>query len=370
MLIAFVVCLLSLLTFTVTGVYAERKVSGFIQDRLGPYEVGPYGFLQTVADLLKLLQKEDIIPAAADRVLFGLAPLVLLTAVLASFAVIPLGPELIGSGTSLGIFVLLGIAALEVIGVLMAGWGSNNKFSLYGAIRSVAQIVSYEVPLGLSVLCVVIACGTLDMQEISYQQGIWAAQAPAPTAEYQPQYLLGLKVTGLDVTAVGGVLCWNVFRSPLLLAVSVIFLLSAMAEANRAPFDLPESESEIIGGYHTEYSGFRWALLMLSEYGMMLLSSILTAVLFWGSWNTPLPNIGDWTLASWTSGQPGTFAGYAWAAFWLAGKTLIFVFVQMWARWTYPRLRVDQVMSLSWKYLTPFCLLLFLGCALWRLAGI
>ena len=211
----------------------------------------------------------------------------------------------------------------------MAGWASNNKYSLYGAMRSVAQIVSYEIPLGLSVLSVVIITGTLDLQKISFlQQG-------------------------------NGLPDWNIVQHPLLIFSFVIFFISGLAESNRTPFDLPESESELIGGYHTEYSGFRWGIFMLSEYGMMLLLSILGSILFFGGWNSPLPNIGGLKLYELTSGMVlGTF--------WLLAKALVLIFVQMWLRWTLPRLRVDQLMSLSWKYLTPISLLMLFICAVWK----
>ncbi len=348
----------AVLGFVVVGVYLERKISAFIQDRMGPMEVGKWGLLQLIADLIKLLQKEDIVPTAADRRLFLAAPIVIFTAIFAGFAVIPLSSNLIGSTTDTGVFYLMTIVSVDIIGILMAGWGSNNKYSLLGAMRSVAQIVSYEIPLGLAVLCVVVTCQTLDLQQISFQQSTFAAE---------PNYLFGLKSLNIDVTKVGGFLCWNIFRNPFLCFVYVIFFITTLAEANRAPFDLPEGESELIGGFHTEYSGMRFALLMLSEYGMMLLVSLLGAILFLGSWNSPLPNIGSLRLYDWTSGAPNTIFGNVMGAFWLISKALIAVLIQMWVRWTFPRLRVDQLMYLCWKVLTPASLLLFLISAVWRL---
>lgn len=350
-----------LLIFTVFAVYAERKISAFIQDRLGPMEVGPVGLLQTIADLLKLIQKEDIVPAQSDRILFKIAPLIIFASIFAGFAVIPLTPTLQGALVEVGVFYLMAIVSLDVIGVLLAGWGSNSKFSLFGAMRSVAQIISYEVPLGLSVLCVVMWSQSMDLQEISYSQSIWSPQ------EANPIYLFGIKALGVEVTDIGGVLSWNVVQMPLLFIVFIIFFIASLAEANRAPFDLPESESELVGGFHTEYSGFRWSMLMLSEYAMMLLTSFLAAILFFGGWNTALPNMGAVALAKWTSGVPGTMAANLWGAFWLLLKVFILVFIQMWVRWTYPRLRVDQLMALSWKYLTPIALFLVLLVGIWKL---
>lgn len=344
--------------FIVIGVYGERKISAFIQDRLGPMEVGKWGLLQLFADLLKLLQKEDIVPAAADRRLFLLAPAIIFASIFAGFAVLPLSPDLQGSATAVGVFYLLAIVSFDVVGILMAGWGSNNKYALLGAMRSVAQIVSYEIPLGLTVLCVVMICQTLNLQEISFQQGIYT---------FETNYLFGLKSLGIDVTGWGGIFSWNILRNPFLLVAYVIFFICTLAESNRAPFDLPEGESELVGGFHTEYSGMRFALLYLSEYTMMLLVSLLGAVLFFGSWNTPFPNIGPLRLADWTSGEPGTLWGTVSGMFWLLTKAFLAVLLQMWVRWTFPRLRVDQLMFLCWKVLTPAGLILLLISGVWRL---
>ena len=354
-----------LLLYTVFAVWGERKISAFIQDRTGPMEVGKYGLLQTVADLLKLIQKEDIVPAAADRKLFLAAPLIIFVSVFAGFAVLPLTSSFRGAATEVGVFYLLAIVSLDVIGILMAGWGSNSKYALYGAMRSVAQIISYEIPLTLSVLCVVMISQTLDLQEISFQQGIWVNDVAGYGAERN--YLFGIKALGIDITEVGGILSWNIVRMPLFFVAYIIFFIASLAECNRAPFDLPEAESELVAGFHTEYSGFRYAMIMLGEYGMMLLVAFLGSILFLGSWNTPLPNIGSVELATWTSGTPGTLAGNLWGAFWLLSKALLTVGIQMWVRWTYPRLRVDQLMTLCWKYLTPAALLLILLSGFWRL---
>ncbi len=344
--------------FVVVGVYLERKVSAFIQDRLGPMEVGKYGLLQLFADLVKLMQKEDIVPLAADRTLFMLAPAIIFASVFAGFAVMPLTPDLQGSAAAVGVFYLMAIVSVDVVGILMAGWGSNNKYSLFGAMRAVAQIVSYEVPLGLTILCTVMICQTLNLQEISFQQGIYT---------YEANYLFGLKALGINVTDWGGIFSWNILRNPFLLIAYVIFFIATLAESNRAPFDIPEGESELVAGFHTEYSGMRFALLFLSEYAMMLLVSFLGAILFLGSWNTPLPNLGPVRLADWTSGVPGTVWGNITGAFWLLSKALLAVLVQMWVRWTFPRVRVDQMMYLCWKVLTPIALVLVLLSGVWRL---
>ncbi|MBX9852336.1 MAG: NADH-quinone oxidoreductase subunit H [Cytophagaceae bacterium] len=364
-MLAFILFLGLLLLYVVIAVYAERKVSAFVQDRIGPTEVGYKGLGQTVADLLKLIQKEDIVPSAADKKLFLIAPIVIFTSIFAGFAVLPLSPDLVGSKVSVGVLYLITIISMDVIGLIMAGWGSNNKFSLYGAVRSVSQILSYEIPLTLSILCVVMISQTLDLQEISFQQGIWANHYESENSI--TNYLFGIKYFGIDITQAGGILSWNIFRMPLLFFAYIIFFIASLAESNRAPFDIPEAESELVAGYHTEYSGFRWALFMLAEYGMMLLVAFLGVILFLGGWNTPFPNIGEVKLAAWTSGAPGTIAGNLWGAFWLIGKTILVIFLQMMVRWTYPRLRVDQLMYLCWKVLTPAALLLVFLSGIWRL---
>lgn len=340
-----------LLAFVVVGVYAERKVAAFIQNRLGPMEVGPKGLFQTIADLLKMLQKEDIRPDAVDKGPFLFAPLLLFMVVFAGYAVLPLTVGVSGAFISPGLFFLLAVVSVDVVALLMAGWASNNKYSVFGAMRAAAQIISYEVPLGLSVLAVVMIAQSLDLQVINTRQGILTET---------PVYLFGIKAWGIDVTATGGFLSWNVMQAPVLWVVCVVFFIAGLAESNRTPFDLPEGESEIVGGYHTEYSGFRWGLFMLAEYGMMLLVAFLGSMLFFGGWNTPLPNVGSLELATWTTGP-------VWGVIWLLSKAMGWIFLQMWVRWTFPRLRVDQLMSLSWKYLTPIALICLLICGLWRL---
>ncbi|MDX2282578.1 MAG: complex I subunit 1 family protein [Bacteroidia bacterium] len=341
--------------FTLLAVWAERKVSAYIQDRLGPMETGPFGLFQTLADVIKLVLKESIIPAAADRALFVWAPVVIFVSVLAGFAALPWGPGVIGSRLDIGLLFILGVVAIDVIGMLMAGWGASNKYALLGAARAVAQIISYEIPAAAALLAAVLLFGTLDLQQLTAAQGIYAAE---------PVRLWGL----WDLSGTGGFPAWAVVRYPHLLLAWLIYFIASLAECNRAPFDIPEAESELVAGFHVEYGGFRFALVMLSEYGKMLLVSLIGAVVFWGGWNTPLPNLPGLPLADWTTGAPGTAAGLLWGLCWLLAKAFFFVFLQMWIRWTYPRVRVDQLMQLGWKYLTPAALLLLALSAVWRVA--
>lgn len=346
-----------LLAYVVFAIYAERKVSAFIQDRLGPMETGSYGLLQTVADLLKLIQKEDIVPSAAQRLIFLIAPLLAFTAVFAGFSVLPIGQSWHGAAIHSGVFFMLAIVSLDVMALVMAGWSSNNKYSTLGAFRAAAQLLSYEVPLGLTILTVCLLAGTLDLHTISIQQGVH---------ESGYSYLFGIKALG-DTSTWGGFFTWNVFRYPILLPVWLIFFIASLAESNRAPFDLPEAESELVAGIQTEYSGFRWATIMLTEYAMMLLVSIIGAILFFGSWYSPLPNLGAIRLADWTNGTQGSWTSTAFGIFWLIGKAIFFVIIQMWVRWTFPRLRIDQLMNVCWKYLVPFALLFLLLAAVWKI---
>lgn len=356
-IIFIIIFTLSLILFnTLVGVYVERKVSAFIQDRIGPTETGKFGFLQTFADVVKLLFKEDIIPSSTNKFLFKFAPILVFMAVFAGFALVPFTANS-ESNMPLGILIWLGIVALDVIGILMAGWASSNKFSLYGAVRSLAQMVSYELPLGLSILCVVVWNGSLDLQEISLVQGIFAEKTT---------YLFGISFLNIETQTIGGILSWNIISMPFFFIVFLIFFISGLAQANRTPFDIPEAESELVAGFQTEYSGMRWAFLMLAEYGMMLLIGLLTSILFFGGWNTPFPNIGSFELASYTSGELWSFSSYLWSFFWLMSKTIIFMLIQMWIRWSFPRLRVDQLMTMCWKYLLPFSLAMLVLTAFWK----
>lgn len=308
-------------------------------------EVGPFGMLQTVADLIKLIHKEHILPSAATPVTFRLAPILLFGVVLAGLSVIPVGPDWKGAGMDSALFFLLAILTLEIAAIMIAGKSSGNKYSTLGAIRAVAQIVSYEVPMGVTVLTVVVFTGTLDLGTIGEMQ------SAASSGSF-------LGIPGLPHA--GGFTAWNLFLMPALIPVFIVFFICSLAESNRAPFDLPEAESELVAGFHTEYSGFPWAVIMLAEYGLMLLTSLLAVVLFLGAWNTPLVDAGAFKLGTWTTGP-------VWGIIWLFSKALVLVLVQIWVRWTYPRVRINQMLSISWKYLTPGALVLLIVTGLWKL---
>ncbi len=333
--------------FALFGVYAERKVSAFIQDRLGPTETGKFGSLQTIADILKMLQKELITPAAADKLLFMMAPAIIFIAVYLGFAVLPWGPGLAPSKLNLGLYYLFAVLSIETLGILMAGWGSNNKYSILGAMRSAAQIISYEIPAGFAIISVVMIAQTLNLQTIAVQQGILSAEKPTFAGFW-------------DVSQIGGLFAWNIFRAPHLIIAFIIYFIASLAESNRAPFDIPEAESELVAGFHTEYTGMRFALVFLAEYSMMFLVSMIGVVLFLGAWNTPLPNMGAVQLATWTTGA-------GWGILWIVLKTLALVGVQMWIRWTLPRFRVDQLMNFCWKVLTPTAFVCMLVSGIWRI---
>jgi NADH-quinone oxidoreductase subunit H len=357
--------------YALGAVYAERKVSAYIQDRVGPAEVGPRGILQTGADILKLMLKENIVPTAADKRVFLLAPLVVFVSIFAGFAVLPIGPGWLGGAVSVGLLYIMAIVSIDVIGLLMAGWGSNNKYAYLGGLRSVSQVISYEIPAAMALLVAAMMYGTLDLEQFSLAQGIHASA---------PVYLFGI----WDVTAYGGILSWSVVRYPHLLIALLVYFVAALAECNRAPFDLPEAESELVAGFHSEYSGFRFAVLFLAEYANMFLVGLIAAIVFLGGWNTPLPNLSvvdpaaasqmsagellsHGQLAWLTSGVPGSIGAAIWGAFWVLSKGFVSVFIMMWIRWTLPRVRPDQLVRLSWKVLTPVALVLFIVSAIWKL---
>lgn len=333
--------------FTLFAVYAERKIAGFVQDRLGPMETGKFGLLQTFADILKLLQKELITPAAADKVLFALAPVIIFVAVFIGFSVVPWAPDFMPANVHTGLFFIMAVVSIDAIGILMAGWGSNNKYSLLGSIRAISQMISYELPVGLSLIAAVMITQTLNLNEIALSQGILATQ---------DIYFLGF----WKVNDIGGILGWHIFQAPHLLVSYVVFFIATLAECNRAPFDIPEAESELIGGFHTEYGGIRFAFIFLAEYAMMFLVAMLGVVIFLGGWNTPLPNIGSLRLADWTT-------GLYWGIFWTLIKSLTIVAIQIWIRWTLPRFRADQLMTLCWKILIPVAFACMAISGIWRI---
>lgn len=279
----------------------ERKVCAYIQCRVGPNRVGPKGTLQTVADVLKLLTKEFIVPRTADKVIYILAPLIVFVPPTLAFAVVPWGEGMVPVDMNIGVFYLIAVTSLSTIIFWMGAWGSNNKYALIGGMRTVAQMVSYELPLVLALLGVVMITGTLNMSEIV------AAQKNV----------------------------WFIFTQPL---AFLIYFIAGISETNRTPFDLVEAESEIIAGPYTEYSGMGWAMFMLTEYVSVMIISMMCVVMFLGGWLAPF----GWTfLPSW---------------FWFFFKVYLMIFLFMWIRWTYPRIRVDQLMGFGWKVLVPLSL--------------
>ncbi|MEW6702310.1 MAG: NADH-quinone oxidoreductase subunit NuoH [Bacteroidota bacterium] len=318
--------LVFILLFVLFAVWLERKVSAHMQDRLGPMRVGWHGVLQTIADFVKMLQKEDIIATEADRKLFTIAPVLVFTGSFAAYAAIPFSSKLIGSEAEVGIFYVLAISSVVVAGILMAGWSSNNKYSLLGAMRSAAQIVSYEIPTALVVLTMVMLTGTLSLDKMSQLQ----------TAHFWNWNILGGPAFGLA----------KFLLIPFMLIGFLIIYISTLAEVNRTPFDIPEAESELVAGYFTEYVGMKWAMFMLSEYANMFAVSAIVTILFFGGYQSPLGYLGNSFDAQWlVPFEQG---------FWFIAKGIFFVFVQMWLRWTLPRLRVDQLMTVCWKYLIPY----------------
>ncbi|RMH06517.1 MAG: NADH-quinone oxidoreductase subunit NuoH [Nitrospirae bacterium] len=306
----------------------ERKVLGWMQDRMGPMEVGPYGILQPIADGLKLFFKEDIIPAGANKLMFSLAPVLSLVPALIGFAVVPFGPAMtinvlgvewkpfVITDINIGILYILAFASIGAYGIILGGWSSNSKYSLLGGLRSAAQLISYELNVGLSIVGVLLLAGSLSLVKITEAQAggfwHWFAFDPIPF----PQFV-----------------------------AFVVFLISSVAETNRLPFDLPEAESELVAGFFTEYSGMRFAFFFLAEYSNMILVSCVSTVLFFGGWHAPFPFLeatGKW---AWVTG-----------IFWFTVKVYFFLFLFFWLRATLPRLRYDQLMRFGWKVMLPIAL--------------
>lgn len=318
--------LVFILPFALFAVLAERKVSAFMQDRLGPNRTGYRGILQTVADILKLIQKEDIVSNESDKKLFNLAPVLVFAGSYGAFAAIPFSSGFIGSDIDLGLFYILAISSLVVAGILMGGWASNNKYSLLGAMRSAAQIISYEIPTALVILTIVIVAGTLNLKTLS---------------EWQTPYFWNWMIFGGSTAGIAKFLL-----IPFMLVAFVIFYISSLAEVNRTPFDIPEAESELVAGFHTEYSGMKFAMFFLAEYANMFAVSAIATAIFFGGYQSPFGYIGNTIGAEWLIPIEQFL--------WFTIKGLFFVFVQMWLRWTLPRLRVDQLMNVCWKYLIPY----------------
>src|SRR5216117_964856 len=300
---------------------AERKVAAWIQVRLGPMRVGPYGILQPLADGLKLMLKEDIVPAGADKWIFTLAPVISLVPAFIVFAVIPFGPAdgftILGHKISyfitdlnIGVLYVLSISSVGIIGIILGGWASNSKYPLLGALRSAAQMVSYEVALGFSIIGVLILAGSLSLVKIVEAQ----------------------KAAGF----------WYVFLQPV---GFLLFFVCGVAETNRAPFDLPEAESELVAGFHTEYSGFRFSLFFLAEYANMITVSAMAVTLFWGGWLRPFPNVSALAFLDWIP-----------PVLWFAAKVVVFLYFYLWFRASWPRYRYDQLMKVGWQYLLPLAI--------------
>lgn len=309
-----IVGLLILVFYALIGlflVYAERKVCAFMQNRLGPNRVGPFGVFQTIADLIKLLLVELVPIKNADKFLFNVAPFIVIIASFMAISAIPFAKGLHAIDLNIGVFYVIAVSAMGVIGILLAGWSSNNKYSLIGAMRSGAQIVSYELSVGLSLITVIILAGTLQLSEI------------------------------VEAQATG----WFLFKGhiPAFIAF-IIFLIASTAETNRGPFDLAEAESELTAGYHTEYSGIKFAFFFLAEYMNMFIVASIAATVFLGGW---MPfHVGSWDAFN-------NVMDFIPPFIWFLLKTFFVVFLMMWFKWTFPRLRIDQLLTLEWKYLLP-----------------
>ena len=307
--------------------YAERKVIGYMQVRLGPNRVGPKGWLQPVADAVKLLFKEFIIPAGANRILFVAAPVISLASALAAWAVVPFSDFLVIADVNAGLLYILAMTSLGVYGVIIAGWASNSKYALLGAMRSAAQIVAYEIAMGFALVVVLMAAGSLNLREIVLAQE-------------------------------GGWLDW--FWLPLL-PMFVVYVISGIAETNRAPFDVAEGESEIVAGFHVEYSGMAFSVFFMAEYANMVLISALAVIMFLGGWLSPFPGLQDLAFVGWFF-APGVH--------WFVGKLVFFMFLYVWLRATFPRYRYDQIMRLGWKVFIPLTIVWIVVVGIAIMAGL
>ena len=298
----------------------ERKMLGRIQNRYGPNRVGPFGIFQPVADGIKMLTKEDIVPKTADHLIHFLAPLLLLLTAMLGLSVIPYGEKLVAIRFEAGIVFFFAVGGAAELAVFMAGWASRNKYALLGSLRAIAQMVSYEIPLILSSVCVLMAAGTLSLDEVAKSQS-------------------------------GGMLSWYIM-TPWGLMGCVLFLIATLAEVNRSPFDIPEAESELIAGHMTEYSGFKYAVFFLAEFVAMFAMCALTATLFLGGYHPPLPILAF---------IPGPF--------WLFAKLMVLVLLFIWIRGTMPRLRADQLMEFAWKFMLPMAVINLISTGCWIALG-
>jgi NADH-quinone oxidoreductase subunit H len=320
------------------AIWAERKVAGHIQSRPGPNRVGPIGLYQSLADGIKLILKEDLVPPFGDGFLFRIAPYLAFAPVFAAFVALPFGPEMtFEPRLNVGVFFVLAVLSVEVMGVILAGWASNNKWSVYGAMREACQMVSYEIPLGISIIVAVMTAHTLNMVEMSRMQN-------------------------------GGLHTWLIFRNPFVFIAFGLYFVASLASNKRAPFDLPESESELVAGFHTEYSGMRWAFFFFAEYAAMFVVGGIQAALFLGGWNDPFGLIGYYHAKFAAAGNDGgiVIVNLIGAGIFIA-KASVIIFIQMWLRWTLPRPRIDQVLYACVKVLLPFSCIILLGAAIWQL---
>ncbi len=319
-------------------IWLERKVSGRIQDRLGPTRVGgKFGWLQTLADGIKLIAKEDLAPRDADKALFRFAPYISFTASYTAFLALPFSNGWVAFDINIALFFILAVLGLEVFGVILAGYASGSKWSLFGAMREAAQVVSYEVPLGICVVIPVLICGTMNLTTIGNMQAGWFTN-------------------------------WLIFHDPFTFLVFWVFFVCALASVNRAPFDLAEAESELVAGFLTEYSGLRWSYFFMAEYSSMLLVSGLAAILFFGGWNGPIPIFHAIGWAD-SGGFTGYLANLAGCVNFLS-KAVLGVTIMVWVRWTLPRLRIDQVMTICLKYCVPLAAICFVGVLTWQVIGL